>query len=119
MLVLIQTQVDIDHQIFLTFIIHLDLYKYKRLPFGIHCAPAIFQKYMAQLLSHIDNWFPYLDDIIIFSNTKLDYDKVLCKVLNLLQKNNVNINFKKVIFKKKYNKLFRFCVDWKWIWSWS
>ena len=47
---------------------------YLRLPFGIHCAPAIFQKYMAQILSNIDNCLSYLDDIIIFSNTKLDYD---------------------------------------------
>ena len=55
---------------------------------------------MAQLLSIIDNWIPYLDDIIIFSNTKLDHDKILCRVLNFLQENNVDINFKRCEFLK-------------------
>ena len=48
----------------------------------------------------VESFFPYLDDIMIFSDTKLDHDKILCKVLNLLQENNVDINFKKCEFYK-------------------
>ena len=42
----LQIKVDNESQKYLVINTHLGLYKYKRLPFGIHCAPAIFQKYM-------------------------------------------------------------------------
>ena len=78
----LQIQVNDESQKYLVINTQLDLYKYKHLPIGIHCTPAIFQKYLAQFLSNIDNFFPYID-IRIFSNTQLDH-KILYKVLNLL-----------------------------------
>ena len=94
----LQIQVSDESQKFLVINTHLGLYKYKRLPFGIHSAPAIFQKFISLLLLNVDGCFPYLDDIIIYSDTKQDHDTILSKVLNLLQKNNVDINFKKCEF---------------------
>ena len=44
-------------------------YEYNRLPFGISNGPATFQKSMDELLGKIkgQEYFVYLDDIIIFS----------------------------------------------------
>ena len=74
----LKIKVDNESQKYLVINTHLGLYKYKRLPIGIHCAPAIFQIYMAKFLSNTDNCFPYLDDII-FSSTKLNHDKIFIK----------------------------------------
>lgn len=41
------------------------LFQYQRMPYGIASAPAIFQKYLEQLLQGIDGCGNYLDDIII------------------------------------------------------
>ena len=80
-----QILVDDESKKYLVINTHLSLYKYKHLIFDIYYALAIFQKYMAQLLCNIDNCFLYLDDIIILIFTQLDHDKILCKVLDLLQ----------------------------------
>ncbi|XP_050544280.1 uncharacterized protein K02A2.6-like [Daktulosphaira vitifoliae] len=41
------------------------LFRYKRLPFDVSSAPAIFQSVMDQVLSKVENVFCYLDDILI------------------------------------------------------
>ena len=55
----LQIQVNDESQKYLVINTHLGLYKYKRLSLGIHSAPAIFQKHIAQLLSNIDNCFNF------------------------------------------------------------
>ena len=87
---------DDESQKILVINTHLGLYKFKRLPFGIHCAPAIFQKFISQLLNGIEECFPYLDDIINYQQIKDKTD--FLKVLYLLQENNVDINFKRCEF---------------------
>ncbi|XP_037941915.1 uncharacterized protein K02A2.6-like [Teleopsis dalmanni] len=47
----------------------LGLFQYQRLPFGIASAPAIFQRYLEQLLQGVEGCGNYLDDIIISAPT--------------------------------------------------
>jgi len=43
---------------------HQGLSWYKRLPFGLSCAPALFQKLIEQLVGDIPGVACYLDDIV-------------------------------------------------------
>ena len=53
------------------------LYKYKRLPYGVASAPAIFHKFIETMLRGIPNVVYYIDDILV--TEKNDY----CHVSNL------------------------------------
>ena len=48
-----QVELDEDSQKYLTINTHKALYRYKRLPFGVSSAPAIFQRIMDQLLQGV------------------------------------------------------------------
>ena len=41
------------------------LYQYQRLPFGLSCAPALFQKIINQTIADIPGVVCYLDHIIV------------------------------------------------------
>ena len=48
-----QVELDVDSHKYLTINTHKGLYRYKRLPFGVSSAPAIFQRIMVQLLQGV------------------------------------------------------------------
>jgi len=49
---------------------------YKRMPFGLKTAPAIFQKMMNNVLNGLTGTrcFVFLDDILIYANSLVDHD---------------------------------------------
>lgn len=81
-----------------TFMTKGGLYRYKRLMFGISCAPEIFQKIMEQVLSGLDGCLNFSDDIIVFGPTKDIHDSRLKLTLNRLKQNNVTLNREKCVF---------------------
>ena len=60
-----QVELDEDSQKYLTINTHKGLYRYKRLPFGVSSAPAIFQRIMDQLLQGVKFTVCHLDEILI------------------------------------------------------
>lgn len=71
----LQVEVEEDCRFLLTVNTHRGLFQYNRLPFGIKCAPAIFQQVMDTMLSDVPFAMAYMDDIIIASrNEKEHYD---------------------------------------------
>lgn len=95
----LQIEVVPDDCKYLVINTHLGLYKYLRLPFGIHSSPAIFQKFISQLLASHEGTHPYLDDIIVGGDSIEEHDQRLSKVLETLQAANVQLNFKKSVFR--------------------
>ena len=54
-----------DARQYLTVNTHQGLYQYRRLPFGVASAPAIFQRAMDTILQGMRHVICYLDDILI------------------------------------------------------
>ncbi|XP_063547649.1 uncharacterized protein K02A2.6-like [Cydia strobilella] len=57
-----------------TFITAKGLYQYKRLMFGISCAPEIFQKVLEKLLVKCDGVLNFIDDILVFGDNEEQHD---------------------------------------------
>ena len=60
---------------------HRGLFKFTRLPLGIHFAPAIWQKTIEQIVSGIDGVVVYFDDILIAGRSQAEHDARLRQVL--------------------------------------
>ncbi len=61
----LQLPFDDDSQKLVKVNTHKGLFKFKRLPFGVSAAPAIFQCYMETILRCQPGTAVYLDDILI------------------------------------------------------
>ena len=57
---------------------HQGLYRCKRLPFGLSCAPAVFQKIIEKVIQEIPGTVNYLDDIIVTGATEKEH-LAICK----------------------------------------
>ena len=64
---------------------HKGLYQYQRLPFGLSCAPALFQKIIDQTIADIPGVVCYLDDIIVTGKTDQEHISNLQKALKRLK----------------------------------
>ena len=95
----LQIEVDPEDRKYLVINTPLGLYKFLRLPFGLHSSPAIFQRFISQLLESHEGAYPFLDDIVIGGNTIEEHDQRVHKVLSTLQSANVQLNFKKCVFR--------------------
>nr|XP_022906799.1 uncharacterized protein K02A2.6-like [Onthophagus taurus] len=80
-----QLTVHPDSRNYLVIITHKGYYRYKRLPFGVSFAPALFQRTMDAILSGIDGVVCYLDDILISTPDLNQHSQRLHQVLQRLQ----------------------------------
>ncbi|XP_065416479.1 uncharacterized protein LOC135974099 [Chrysemys picta bellii] len=72
------------------------LYQFTRMPFGLHGAPATFQRLMDQLLQpHQDYAAAYLDDVVIYSRGWEDHLPRVAAVLRSLRQAGLTANPKK------------------------
>jgi hypothetical protein len=70
-------------------------------PMGLLGCPASFQRLMEGVLRHISNVIVYIDDLLVHTQTHDEHIKVLDKVLERLQTNNLKINLDKCFFGNK------------------
>ena len=80
----LQIPLDDSSKELVTIYTHKGLFHYNRLPFGISLAPAIFQRFMENLLQGINVVCVYFDDILVTGSSSEDHlqnlDKVLTKI---------------------------------------
>jgi hypothetical protein len=82
------------------FITHRGLYQFKRLPFGLKNAPAIYQRFMDQLLGSL-RWVAalvYIDDVIIYSETWPEHMAHLRQLLKAAAKCGLTFSLPKCRF---------------------
>ena len=79
----------------------VSLYRFRRLPFGLSCSPAIFSRQMASLLTPLmkEGWVRnYLDDIILWAPDFPTMLQRLDKVFSCLVDGGVKLNLSKCTF---------------------
>ena len=95
-----QIRMDPDSKSKAEFTCHMGLYQYRRVPFGLTNAPAMFQRLMNQLFSgNIWNFvFVYLDDLLIVSRSFQEYLEHVEKVLTRLEEAGLRLKPSKCAF---------------------
>ena len=94
-----QVEIHPNSRYLTTFITSKGLYQYKRLMFGITCAPELFQKILERMLTGLDGVINFIDDILVYGEDEKQHDKRLQNVMKNLKDNNVLLNEAKCVYK--------------------
>ena len=84
-----------------TFSDGVSLYRFRRLPFGLSCSPAIFSRQITTVLAPLlrEGWVKnYLDDIILWAPDFPIMLQRINKLFECLQSNGVKLNLSKCTF---------------------
>lgn len=87
-----------------TFLSECGMFRFKRLMFGVNCAPEVFQREMTRILEDVKNIIVYIDDVLIFARTLEELRKTVAAVLRILRKHNLTLNHSKCEFDKTHIK---------------
>ena len=97
-----QVEVDPKSRKKTAFISPFGKFEFTRMPFGLRNAPAIFQRCMEVVLRECYSFSaPYIDDIIVFSNSSEEHVEHLRLVLKALNKHGMTLKEKKCEFGKE------------------
>lgn len=89
-----QIKLDEESQKLTCFICPYGRFVFKRLPFGISCAPEYFVTKYSKILEGIENAVYHVDDVCIFGKTIEEHDKTLRLVLGRFRDEGITINDK-------------------------
>ncbi|KRH92718.1 putative LTR retrotransposon, partial [Pseudoloma neurophilia] len=70
-------------------------YAYKRIPLGLVNPPKYFHNVIVRILNDIPNITIFLDDILIFTNTLDEHEKIIDEILKRFKEKNIIINKEK------------------------
>ncbi|XP_063412611.1 uncharacterized protein K02A2.6-like [Mytilus trossulus] len=94
------------HQIELTpesrqitcFMTHKGIFRYKRLMFGINCAPEMYNKVMSQVFQGLEGVRNIFDDVVVYGSTSNEHNERLDAVLQRLEERGLTLNIDKCKF---------------------
>lgn len=84
-----------------TFMTPFRRYKFNRVPFGLNCAPEMFQRKMVEIFGDIQGVIAYFDDIVICAESEQEHDKLMSVVMSRAQKNNIKFNPTKMQYRQR------------------
>lgn len=98
-----QVKMHSESRKYTAFVTPFGQFQYKRMPFGLANAPAVFQRAINMLLGQIRFEFAtaYIDDILTFSKTTSDAFSHLEQVLSLISKARMTLRREKCSFLKR------------------
>ena len=73
-------------------------YSFKRLPYGINCAPEIFHAKIQQLFECETGVKVFMDDIVVWGRTREEHDARLKRALATVRRSGLKLNEKKCVF---------------------
>lgn len=96
---------------FTTFMTANGLMRFKRLPFGLSCAPEIFQKTMEKILVGCSNKVVYLDDVLVYGRSFAELENFVARIKTVLKSNNLEVNEEKSEYNKTSIQFLGFTLD--------
>lgn len=106
-----QIELDEKSREITTFVVDSGLYRYKRLMFGLNCAPEMFQRILRSILQNCEGVENFLDDIIVFGKTKEEHDRRLRKVRDTLEGKGLKLNDRKCVIGRQEIKFLGFHIS--------
>ena len=94
-----------------TFITPFGRFHFNKLPFGISCAPELFQRRMNQMLEGLEGVVCLVDDVLVFGSNREEHDTRLVAVLQRLGKAGATLNREKCVFYKTSVKFLGHVLD--------
>ncbi|CAC5368427.1 unnamed protein product [Mytilus coruscus] len=101
-----QIELSQDSRDITAFISHQGLFRYKRLMFGISCAPEMYNKIIHQALGRLSGVNSIYDDIIVHGKSDEEHDHNLEQLLCRLEEKGLTLNIEKCQFNMEQNKPF-------------
>lgn len=92
-----QIKLDKESQLLTTFITPYGRFFFKRLPFGISCAPEYFALNFSKILIGIKGVVCHMDDVLIHASSIEKHDEILSKVLTKIHAEGITLNKKKCV----------------------
>lgn len=96
----LQIKLDKKSSYLTTFNTPIGRYRWLRLPFGIKCAPEIYQRIMDEMISGIPGAYAIIDDILIAGKDVAEHDQILKQVIARATSYNLKLNFKKCLIRQ-------------------
>lgn len=88
------------------------LFQFTRMPFGLHNAPATWQRLIDQVLGpDLPKVFTYLDDVVVLSETFEEHLTLLEEVFRRLRAANLTVSWEKCHFCRPQLKYLGYVVD--------
>ena len=94
----LQLELDEKAQELLTVNTHMGLFRFRRLPYGVASAPAMFQAVMDQILQGIPGTACYLDDVLVAGKDHKECYTRVEQVLQNLSTHGIRVNVGKCKF---------------------
>ena len=86
------------------------------MPFGLHGAPATFQRLMDQVLApHQQYAAAYIDDVVIFSSTWREHIIIHSAILRSLKEAGLTANLSKCTFGKQETQYLSYIMGSGWV----
>lgn len=92
-----QLKLDPESSRYTTFNTPFGRYCFLRLPFGIKSAPEIFHRAMESIIEGLEGTRVYIDDIVVWGNTKQQHDERLEKLLQRVKKYGLKLKREKCL----------------------
>lgn len=83
-----------------TFMTPFGRFKFNRVPFGLNCAPEMFQRKMVQIFGNIPGVLVYFDDLGIYAKDEKEHDEIIAEVIERARANNIKFNRDKIQYRQ-------------------